>query len=598
MTKRHRQTLVSLLVITVLTVFAMVYIFGSRNPAEHYTPGTAVDGITNRLQRALPADYPKVKFTDVTREAGIDFHHFPGKRSTQLPEDMGSGVAWGDYNQDGWDDLFVVNHRGPIRGGLVQEDSVPGGSKLYRNNRDGTFTDVTQSSGLQHNDYGMGAAWGDYTGDGLPDLIVSDYGGMSVYKNLGEGAFSEATEQVFEVMPAGYWAGVSWGDYNRDGWLDLYVCGYVQYRAPEHSQAALQYQTEVPASLNPSSFAPERNLLYRNNGNGTMTNVAATAGVENKTGRSLSAAWIDVNHDRYPDLYIANDVSDNVLYMNDGHGSFKDYSHAAQVADYRGAMGIAIADWNLDGDPDLFITHWIAQENGLYDNLWMELTSMDITDRDALRFMDIADRVGLGQVALDYIGFGTSFVDYNNDGRPDLYIANGSTFQSRNNPAELIAMNDNLFWNRGKAEGFYDVSAVAGEAFTKANVGRGVATSDYDRDGDRDIFVVNHQGPGQLLRNDGGNRQNWITINLHAKDKNQLGIGSRVTVYSDTLVQMQNIGAQSSYLSQNSMAAHFGLGALTAVDSVLVQWTDGTNQTIINPEVNRTLKIRQSHETE
>jgi hypothetical protein len=345
-----------------------VVLFATR-PEPGYVPGPAVPGITAELARSLPPDYPRVSFVDVTQEAGIAFRHFWGQRSSQIPEDMGSGAAWGDYDNDGWPDLFLVNLVGPI---TLTPDEVrrsPAQAALYHNNRDGTFSDMSLAAGIELRAWSMGAEWGDDDNDGWPDLVVSTYGENVLYHNHGDGTFTDVTRQAGLGGKRSFWSGVAWGDYDRDGFLDLYITGYVKYSHPGGGPGSPGYDTENPASINPNSFLPERNLLYHNNGDGTFTEVAAAAGVLGDQGKSLEAAWVDFDEDGWPDLYVANDVTDNQLFLNLKNGRFRDISHQAAVADYRSAMGLAIGDWDGDGDQDMFITHWIAQENALYSNL-------------------------------------------------------------------------------------------------------------------------------------------------------------------------------------------------------------------------------------
>jgi hypothetical protein len=540
-----------------------------------YRPGEEVDGLTAQLARDLPDDYPRVRFVEVTQETGIAFQHFHGRRSTQLPEDMGSGAAWGDYDNDGWPDLFVVNAVGALSLSENERADSPATSVLYHNNGDGSFTDMSAEAGVAHRAMGMGAGWGDYDGDGWIDLFVSAYGESTLYRNNGDGTFGDVSDAAGVGGQWGFWAGVAWADYDRDGDLDLYVTGYVRYEAVPEGTRTSQYEVEEPASLNPSSFPPERNLLYRNNGDGTFTEVAAEAGVVGDAGRSLEATWTDFDEDGWLDLYVANDVSDNVLYRNLGRGRFLDVSYRARVADYRGAMGIAVGDWDGDADLDMFVTHWIAQENALYDNQLAQLRGTGEEAPAPLQFMDTADRFGLGQVALDFIGWGTAFVDYDNDGRLDLFVVNGSTFQQRDAPHVLVPMTDLLFWNRGVEHGFYNVSPVSGEYFSREEVGRGAAFADYDRDGDVDVFVVNNGGPGTLLRNEGGNARSWLAVRLEGTQSNHRGVGAHIRIVAGGAPQVRQVGTQSSYLSQSDVVQHFGLGDAQQVDTLEVFWPMG-----------------------
>ncbi|HUF08633.1 MAG TPA: CRTAC1 family protein [Rhodothermales bacterium] len=588
--RRKRHIAVTTFIAGALVLAGGVVTWFVLAPGQVYRPGEAIAGLTSDLDRELPPDYPHVTFIDATTEAGITFEHFAAPRTSQLPEDMGSGAAWGDFDTDGWLDLYVVNMAGNLEATVEELRTSQAHSTLYRNNRDGTFTDVSSQAGVDLRSYGMAAAWGDYDKDGWADLVVTSYGRIVLYRNRGDGTFEDMSSPTGIGAEEGFWSGASWSDYDRDGLLDLYVTGYVKYSGTAGGEASVQYDVVTPASLNPSSFEPERNLLFHNTGDGRFEEVALRTGVQNSEGRSLSAAWTDLDQDGWPDLYVANDVSDNALYRNLGDGTFEDVSHQALVADYRGAMGIAVGDWDGDLDTDLFLTHWIAQENALYAN-----TRSDRIRKSGipgiLQFMDVADRFGLGQIALDYIGWGTSFIDYDNDGRLDLFVVNGSTFQRNEDFRRLVPMKSQLFWNRNSQEGFYDVSSAAGPYFEESNVGRGAAFGDYDNDGDVDAFVVNHGGAGALLRNDGGNENSWLAVALRGVESNRSAFGTRIRVVSDSLVSVREVGAQASYCSQNSPVVHFGLGRSSRVDTLEITWPSGLVEILLDVAPNQILRL-------
>jgi hypothetical protein len=448
------------------------------NAPEEYTPGEASKDITSALSRPatqptplrpqtvkntvsshvadqlvdagrnLPPGAPEPRFTDVTKTAGLaSFRQFQSARTSQLPEDMGSGVAWGDFDNDGWDDLFVVSGGGPL--GVPASQLAP--SVLYRNLGDGRFEKVEDFPDLRI--HGMGAAWGDYNNDGWLDLVVTGYDTIILFRN----DHGHLVRDRSFPSRKGFWAGASWGDYNRDGYLALYVCGYVKYKPGEGdaSASSTQFGLEVPYTLNPASYEPERNLLFRNNGNGTFTEVAQELGVANPEGRSLSALWHDFDGDGWPDLYVANDISENKLYLN-YHGTFVDAGRGAWVEEYRGSMGLAAGDFDRDGDDDFFISHWIAQGFALYQSLLSEQKGM--ANGSELHFTDVAANLGIGQPSLQVIGWGTSFVDFDSDGWPDLMVANGSTFeQKETSPRRLTPMPSFLFWN-AQGSFFYDLA--------------------------------------------------------------------------------------------------------------------------------------------
>ena len=606
---RRRARLYFILGASFTALAAIILIF--RPQPKQYTPGAdeeASESITRRLERGLPEGVPDIRFVDVAAEAGIRFRHFNGTRSIQLPEDMGSGAAWGDFDNDGDPDLFLVNESGPLtEAGGAPADS-PARSALYRNEGDGTFVDVTEASGVVVRGCGMGAAWGDYDGDGFLDLVVTSYGTNRLFRNSGDGTFADTSAEVGIGGRSGFWTGASWADYDRDGDLDLHICGYVQYRFDEvlSQKSSRQYQAVVPSTLNPSSYPPQRNLLLRNEG-GRFVDVAAEAGVENSRGRSLSAVWTDFDSDGWPDLYVANDVSDNAMFSNRRDGTFTDVSHSAWVADYRGAMGIAVGDWDNDSDFDIVVTHWLAQENALYDNQVGVITA---TRDEPMHFIDQADLNGLGQIALDYIGWGTGFIDYDNDGRLDLLVANGSTFQMSDDPTRLVPMRQLLFWNGGPDKGFFEVGEVSGEAFAVEEVGRGAAFADYDGDGDIDFLLAPNGGPARLLRNEGGNESGWLRVVLrgrpagtrragdgtgHATPTFAEGALVEITIGAQT--QIRTVGLGGSYLSQSPPGeVMFGLGDAESVDRIVVRWPDGLEQTFQNVAARSTLRIEEGEE--
>ena len=576
-----------------LVLAACAAVLLARRGSAPYVPGQTVEGITQDLARNLPADYPRITFADVTEAAGIHFLHFEATRSTQLPEDMGSGAAWGDYDADGYADLYVVDVAAPLDASAEQLAQAPGGNRLYHNNRDGTFSDVTEKAGVGFRGTGMAAAWADYDNDGHLDLLVTSFDRILLYRNAGDGTFADVTARAGLEKFRGFWAGAAWGDYDRDGHVDLYICGYVQYkfRPEDVNKSSQQYSSLVPFTLNPSSYPPVSNLLFHNNGDGSFKEVARSAGVDNPTGRSLAAAWHDLDGDGWPDLYVANDVSESAFFLNLRNGRFKEASHEAWVSDYRGAMGLAIGDWNRDGDDDIFITHWIAQQAALFDNL--RFTRGGARKPGRLRFGDIADVVGIGQLTLNVIGWGTSFFDYDNDGQLDLFMVNGSTFQEAQDPTRLVPMKNFLFWQKSPEEGFFDVAAVSGEALQKPRVGRGAAFADYDNDGDVDVFIVNQEGRPTLLRNEGGNHKNWLKVRVQCARSNRSGFGVRVEIQAGGETQSQELGGQASYLSQNSLEAHFGLNQQREAERLTVTFPSGVVRTLEHVPANQTITVEE-----
>jgi len=592
LTRRRRSLLITMGAAVVFVAASSIAAARWMRAGPTYTPGGEVDGVTADLARTLPADYPRVQFSDVTKAARIEFRHFDGKRGSWLPEDMGSGAAWGDYDGDGWMDLVVANEDGPIDRSDAQRSRSPARLTLYHNEHDGTFRDATDRAGLDLRGSLMGVAWADYDDDGHLDLVVTAYGHNALYHGNGDGTFTDRSAESRIGAPEGFWAGASWGDYDKDGRLDLFVTGYVKFsRLSKTTGVSGKYDVENPSSINPLAFPPERNLLFHNEGNGTFTELAATAGVADLDGRGLAASWVDLDEDGWLDLYVANDVSRNALFRNRGNGTFQEMAEVAHVSDYRSSMGIAVGDWNGDGAQDLFLTHWLAQGNALYDNQLHRRT--EGTKRSPLGFMDEADRFGLGQQSLDFVGWATSFVDYDNDGRLDLFVVNGSTLQKRDDPTTMVPMQSKLFWNRGPKEGFFDVSPVGGRYFGTPYVGRGAAFADYDNDGDVDVFVVNHGANGVLLRNDGGNKNSWLEVALRGAKGNRQGLGATIRVVVAGVAQVRQVGAQAPYLSQNAPLETFGLGSHIRVDTVEVRWPSGTRDVRVGVSARQRLVIME-----
>ena len=576
---------------SVLALLIVFFIIIKRNQKQ-YDPGEPINGVTVELYKPVPKNHPEVEFKDVTKIAGIDFTHFSGKRTEQLPEDMGSGAAWIDYDQDGNEDLVIINQSGPLTMTADEIKKSAAHCELYHNNGNGTFTNVTEASGLNFHGCGMGVAIGDIDNDGFPDVFITAFGTNIFYHNNGNGTFSDQTKKTGLGGLKGFWAGASLADYDRDGFLDLYVCGYVKYKRLNNQVITQRENNAEPAGINPLSFPSQRNLLYHNNKNGTFTEVAISAGVADPAGKSLSASWCDFNNDGWPDLYVANDVSDNVMYINKGDGTFNDVSHLAHVADYRGAMGLGVGDWDNDGDMDLFVTHWLAEENGFYIN---KLNSKEKAPNkmQSLQFEDEAEKYGLGQVSLDDVAWGTSFFDYDNDTRLDLFVVNGSTNQQERDPQYLVPMKNRLFWNEGQEKGFAEVSSVSGEALAYENVGRGAAFGDFDNDGDMDLFIVNNCGKAVLLRNEGGNKNNWLEIKLEGTKSNRSAIGARIKIVSGSVSQIREVNNQSSYLSQNSLTQHFGLAKYNKIDTLEIRWPSGLIQSFQNISINKRILITE-----
>ena len=535
-----------------------------------------------------PMGLQAVTFVDATDEAGIRFQHSSGTRSSLLPEDMGSGAAFADIDNDGDLDLYIVNIPRP----LTQDTNVgnPKTDVLYRNNADGTFTDITDSAGVGHPGYGMGCVFADYDGDGNLDLYVTNYGANVLYHNNGDGTFSDITKTA--GVGCELWStGAAFADVDADNDLDLYVCNYVTYDLEKLEQLqaeSLQSGKPVPSALNPHVFEPQDNVFYRNNGDGTFSDVTTEVGIAAPGGRSMQCLFSDFDNDNDLDLYVANDTSVNYVYRNEGNGTFTDVSNASWAADFRGSMGLTAGDYDGDGDTDLFMSHWIDEENALYRNLLKEDPSSE-----HIRFVDESYSAMLAEVSIKHIGWGTALFDYDNDGDLDIFVTNGSTFQELNDPEVLIPQADALYRNNGDGT-FTDVSESTGIATLPTRVGRGATFGDYDNDGDVDIFIVNNYAPPTLLRNDGGNRNGWLHVELVGIDGNRNAIGAKIQLKTADQTQIREVYAGESYMSSNSFIAEFGVGNATMIETLQVTWLNGETRVLHNIPANQQLRVKQA----
>lgn len=507
-----------------------------------------------------------IKLVDVTGESGLDFHSNRGDRHHLLPEDMGCGVAWSDIDGDGDWDLYAVSSCS-----LEHEHDLSCANRLFLNDR-GSFTEVPGAGGTAlAGTRGMGVSFADYDNDGRPDLYLSNDGPNRLFRNLGEGRFEDVTDEA-GVGDSLWSAGVTWGDVDRDGDLDLYVCNYVafdwQLIASSRRSDMTGYQ--VPFTLNPSSYDPQPNRLYLNRGDGSFEECAARYGVANPEGRSLAAIFCDLNGDGWLDLYINNDVSTNRLYLNsssfEDQLSFIDVSTETGTADPRGSMGLSVGR-ALIGErdhvlPDLFLTHWVAQENAYY------VAFLDSTGKQ-LEYRDRTRQLLLGEVSVPYVGWGSAFADFDGDGLLEIMVNNGSTLEQKQRPGALKRERAFLFWNRG--ETFAEVGQQT--PLSQERSGRGLAVADMDGDGDVDVVITENGGPLTLLRNDTPGR--YLQIRLEAPD--WLRFGARVMVESGGRTQHLWWGADVSYLSQHGRDLGLGLGDQDRAD-VTVVWADGRTQ--------------------
>jgi hypothetical protein len=521
-----------------------------------------------------------VTLTDVTGQAGIEFVHNSGRTGQKfLPETLGSGAAWFDADGDGWPDLLLINSK----------DWTPRGRKslpaLYHNNHNGTFTNVTAGSGLDVQMYGLGVAIGDYDNDGRDDVYITALEGDHLFHNEGHGKFRDVTKGS-GINNANFGTSAAWVDYDRDGKLDLFVANYVQWTQKGDIWCSLDGSTK--SYCTPESYKGTSSKLYHNLGGGKFEDVSQKAGIGDPTSKSLGVAVLDYNGDGWPDLFVTNDTQPNKLYRNNRNGTFTEEGVAAGVAFgedgvARGAMGVDAADYDRSGRPDLLVGNFSNQMLGLYHN---EGTGL---------FVDEAPSSTVGRASLLTLTFGAFFFDYDLDGYPDIFAANGHIEEEigRVQPKVQYKEPPLLFHNLGKRQ-FENVTARMGAAFNRSVVARGAAYADFDRDGDLDIVVTTNDGPAYLFRNDGGNRNNWISVRLVGRKSNRDGIGAVVRVLSKSGKQWSMVHSGSSYCSQSDLALTFGLGRDPAVEGIEIDWPSGEKQKLGGLPVNQFLTIDET----
>jgi hypothetical protein len=541
---------------------------------------------------------PTPTYLDVSREAGLTFTNVNGASpQKRLVETMGSGGLFVDADNDGWIDIFLVD------GGSEADPAVARTARhrLYRNRRNGTFEDVTSSSGIRHREYGMGACAGDYDNDGLVDLYVTNVGPNVLYRNSGGGAFADVTQKA-GIASALWGTSCAFADFDKDGRLDLFVTNYVEM-GKDRDRFCGSTQPMMRQYCHPLVFQGSPNVVYRNAGNGTFTDVTARAGIARYRGNGLGVAIADYDDDSWPDVFVANDGVPNFLFHNDGRGGFMDDALVAGVSSAsdgrsRAGMGTAFGDVDGDGRTDLVVTNHETEMHSLFRNLG-----------DG-SFADATVESGVGPATLPYVGFGVVLADYDNDGDLDLAIVNGHVIDNvalvRSGAKHAQARL--LLQNAGTGR-FRDVSAQSGSAFAVDAVGRGLAAGDIDNDGDLDLLATSNGGAAALLRNDGGNRNNALLVRLIGGStslttdpgrvervgmSNRDGIGARLRATTGTRTQMRELTSGSSYLSQNDARVHIGLGSAAAVDRLDIRWPSGQTETLQKVSANQIITVRES----
>ena len=494
----------------------------------------------------------------------------------QLPETVGAGCAFLDYDNDGWMDIYFVNS-GPSD---FFTPSAPLKNALYRNNHDGTFTDVTEKAGVAGGRFGMGVAAADYDGDGNIDLYLTNYGPNILYRNNGNGTFTDVTDKAGVTAP-GWSTCATWFDYDNDAKLDLFVSSFVFYdksQNPLCTDPTLQRRYYCVPRL----FKPQPSRLFHNNGDGTFKDVSRESGIASSPGKSFGAVATDVNNDGLMDLFVANDTMPNFLFLNKGGGKFEEIGLAAGVA-YgeagrpRSGMGVDAADFDGDGWQDLFVANIDQEFFSLYHN-----------DKELI-FTDQPGEIAPATQLLS--GWGLKFFDYDNDGDPDLFLVNGHPDDMIESRVPRVRHKEPLLLFENTGRGFKDVSASAGPVFSKIFSGRGMALGDFDNDGDADVLTSNNGEPPLLLRNQGGNRNNWIGLQLIATKSNPAAIGAMITWQAGTLKRSRLKTGGGSYLSSHDPREILGVGSAAKIDYVEIHWPGGKIDKLTNLPLNTYIKV-------
>ena len=533
------------------------------------------------------SDTETVQFVDVAAEVGVTFKHTNAATGRYwYLESYGSGAAFFDYDNDGDLDIYLLNGA-PLPGYDPQEKLT---NVLYRNNGDGTFTDVTEIAGVGDTGYGMGCAIADYDNDGDQDLYVTNFRANVFYRNNGDGTFTDITQEA-GVGDTLWSTSCTFVDYDNDGFLDLYVDSYVDYSFAKDKKCT---HRGIRSYCDPDEYPGIPDVLYHNDGDGTFTNVTKSAGVYNPLGKGLGVVCGDYDNDGDQDIYVANDGVQNFLYQNNGDGTFTDVSLFSGVGfnengKAEAGMGTDFGDYNNDGLLDIIVFNFSLETCTLYRN----------NGGTPATFSDVTISAGLAAPTFKTLGFGTNFFDYDNDGDQDIFVANGHVVDNISliDPTLTHAEKAQLFRNNGCKEGqpttFTEVSQQSGEYFSIPKVGRGVAFGDYDNDGDIDLLINNENQQAALLRNDGGNRNNFLMIKTIGTTSNRDGIGARVYVTTGKLTQMDEVRSGSSYCSSHDRRLHFGLGKYPKADLVKIRWPSGLVEEFQDVQANQILVLRE-----
>jgi len=529
-----------------------------------------------------------VTYNDVTRAAGIHFINAASADKRYIVESMGGGVALFDFDNDGRLDIYLVNSY-TVEAALARRPRPH--AALYRNRGDGTFEDVAANAGVADPGWAMGVAVADYDNDGYDDLYVTCFGPNRLYRNRGNGTFEDVTAKAGVGDPR-FSTGAAWADYDRDGDLDLFVANYVAFKLddlPEFGKGPMCQYRGVPVQCGPRGLPGAGDTLYRNNGDGTFTDMSVAAKVDDPIGYyGLGAMWTDLDDDGWPDLIVANDATPNYAYRNNHDGTFTEQGLMLGMAvnengTEQGSMGLSLGDYDRDGRLDLVVTNFSDEYNTIYHR------------NAGGSFTDVSRQTRTADASIPYVGWGTKFFDYDNDGWLDLLVVNGHVYPQIEGayPGGYYRQRK-LFYRNLRNGTFEEIAASAGKALMEPRASRGAAFGDFDEDGDIDVVVNDLDGPPMLLRNDGGSRAgHWISLKLVGTRSNRNAVGSRVRVVTGKFVQIDEVRSGDSYLSHSDWRLHFGLGSATVVDEIVVRWPSGSTQTLKNLGADKVLTIRE-----
>jgi len=539
-------------------------------------------GVKSRVckDRVIP------QLVDVTQKSGIKFTHLSAPEKKYIVESMSGGVLIIDYDRDGWPDIYFTN--APTVDMALKGEKARGA--LYHNNHDGTFTDVTDKAGVAAPCFAMGGAVGDYNNDGWPDMYITCLGGNVLYRNNGDGTFTDVTKQA--GVADGRWStGAAFGDYDGDGFVDLMVTNYVDFKLTDlpqfGSKPTCKYRG-IDVQCGPRGLKGAGDALFHNNGDGTFTDVSKSAGVSDPDGYyGLGVVWSDFNNTGRPDIYVANDSTPNFLYKNDGHGKFTEIGLESGTAvssdgSEQGSMGVAIGDYNHAGRFSIYVTNFADENSALYENL------------GNYDFREVSYDAGIGLPSLPWIKWGDAFVDLDNDGWEDLIAVNGQVYPQVDSlpSGARYRQPKNLFMNERNGN-FCDASQQAGPALIEPRVSRGLAVADLDNDGNMDIVISDIDGSPMILHNNGIPGTHWVNFELEGTKSNRLALGARVTITAGGMTQTDEVRSGGSYISQNDLRLHFGLASATKIDSIEIRWPSGAVEKLANVPADHFYGIRE-----